>query len=643
MSLAVVQSSDTSATILTGINSSTADQQAGKNEHLRSFMLEYPRLKKIAGSNEEGRVASTEGRVQTKALGKASLFTPATGTKKETYQRVLRLSRTHITNGTRLGVIATGLAQEGEVIVFTIDSPDHVDVRRRIQLTKGQEAADIDLILQESGDFLVTYCTDYEVYIFKISADPKSTDSNGQLVHATPMVTNSGKRRPTFRSIRFLTSKLILLLQNQPNRTGAELLLLEVPEGNDRGLIILRKVLHKAIKSASALSTALLAPSNPTQKAQHVIAIAGQDISITLLTLEHSLNHASLRNLKFRTHTTLYNVHPLQMTALTFSIFLPPSDPSNAPPQYLKLASTSMSSTVIVHTFPLSPYPSPPSKRNADVRYVLKPPGAGETAQMSFSIVVSIIVVALGAFLLQAWTEIRGGTPDYLGAKGWLSQRVHDYIALPYMFEDVHIDMPVIPTRLPKIEQVKGKVPSAQDIGNAIHESAETVVEKAEALGNGVKRRPSLRQLLSQWHATRAADDDDGDHDPEDDEDDEDEDDDDEDRDVDEDGDDDEDHEDEGISSVNPEQASAPRSRNFKKGRILLRPHPSSSAFSAALHPKAHEEGKLWDELSHEQKERWKERLIKAGEWTVEEGEAVLKGVFFGQLGGLVGAVVGGL
>ena len=36
------------------------------------------------------------------------------------------------------------------------------------------------------------------------------------------------------------------------------------------------------------------------------------------------------------------------------------------------------------------------------------------------------------------------------------------------------------------------------------------------------------------------------------------------------------------------------------------------------------------------------DRLLDAGEWTLEEGEAILKGVLFSGLAGAVGAAVGG-
>ena len=51
---------------------------------------------------------------------------------------------------------------------------------------------------------------------------------------------------------------------------------------------------------------------------------------------------------------------------------------------------------------------------------------------------------------------------------------------------------------------------------------------------------------------------------------------------------------------------------------------------------------KTWEELAEHEKEMWKQRLTKAGHWTADEGEAVLKGVLFSGLANIVGGVVHG-
>ena len=58
---------------------------------------------------------------------------------------------------------------------------------------------------------------------------------------------------------------------------------------------------------------------------------------------------------------------------------------------------------------------------------------------------------------------------------------------------------------------------------------------------------------------------------------------------------------------------------------------------------KKHTEAKRWEELSHEQRKRWREKLVDAGVWAIEEGETVLKGIFWSEAGGFVGQLAQGV
>ena len=53
-------------------------------------------------------------------------------------------------------------------------------------------------------------------------------------------------------------------------------------------------------------------------------------------------------------------------------------------------------------------------------------------------------------------------------------------------------------------------------------------------------------------------------------------------------------------------------------------------------------DAKRWEDLHEEDREKWKRRLSDTGHWAVEEGEQVLKGVFFGEFAGVIGAAVQG-
>lgn len=594
-SLAYAQSTEQWATAFAGINSSTAEQQRGKNEHLRSFLLEYPPKRKVG----EGEVLDKENPIEhqkgTQALGKASLFTPSAAKTKETFQRVLRLSKKRKNNGPRLGAVATGLAPVGEIVFFAADTsrPGPDDIKGRIKLEEKQEAADVDIIDlegedgQQEGRFRVAYCTDYEVYVTDVDYSRKDngTLQTIQNIHDTPHpdAFASNKARPKFRCLRFLTPTLLLLLQNKVGGKGAELLLLEIS-----GMVTLRKNLHKKIKSATALSVALLPTASYSQIDQHAIAVAGADTSITILTIDR-FTSSPYGRVKFRSHSFLPSVHPTSITSLTLSTFNPPGTPWNTtPPQYLKLASTSIANTCVVHTLPLTPHPSPPP-RDQPAHYLLRAPVRSSVTQNTISTLVALLAIAIGAFFLQAFTEIRGGTPEYLGAKGWLSKPIHDWIARPYMFEDGYLSAVSSHASITS-EAVKTSLSAASGAAQTPLDVLHSATAKAQA-------KLGLRDLLKR-------------------------------RDM---GSDTSDHGNDGTDII------VKHSPAIEGGQTAL----SAELRDSSQVVEGEHKAKRWEELKEHEKEAWKKRLVDAGEWTVAEGEAVLKGVFFSGLAHAVGGIVG--
>ena len=362
--------------------------------------------------------------------------------EKLTYQRVLRLSKRTEGNGPRLGVVATGLAPEGEIVVFAADTsrPSKDDVRVRLNLGKKVEAADVDIIGLEpdekrgEGNFRVAYCTDYDVYCTDVNytynrpsgVEPQSIYGTGHDYAFASDVTP-----PKFRCLRFLTPTLVLILQNLPKQGGSEVLVIELT-----GAILARKRLHGKIKNATGLSVAMLPYPEKFNHMQHAIAVVGADRSITILTIDHPASSPYGRKLAFKSYAFLPNVHENSIMSLTFSEHIAPNTPyMSAPTQYLKLASTSMVNTCVVHTMVLAPFPTPTSEKDRPA-YLLNSPAKQSMTQNTFSVLVAIIAIVIGSFFLQAFTEIRGGAPEYLGVKDWLSPAVHDWIARPYMFED---------------------------------------------------------------------------------------------------------------------------------------------------------------------------------------------------------------
>lgn len=519
------------------------------------------------------------------------MFTPSSAATKETFQRVLRLSRKKKSNGPRMGAVATGLAPEGEIVLFKADTsrPGPSDIRGRINLGRKEEAADVDIIeLDEvegqDSKFRVAYCTDYHIYVTDVDYNKKENGSEAQCILSTPNpeAFASSKARPKFRSIRFITPQVLLALQNKPNGTGSELLLLEIS-----GIVTLKKRLLKKIKSATALCVAHLDASSPSGIDQHAIAVAGADTSITLLTLDRFISSPKGK-VKFRAHSVFPTVHPASITSLAFSTFTPPSTVwKDTPAQYLKLASTSIANTCVVHTLPLSPYPSPP-KPNTTARYLLTPPTRSNIAQNTVSTLVALFAIALGAFFLQAFTEIRGGTPEYLGAKGWLSENVHDWIARPYMFEDGYASA--------ASDYLGGQLSAASATASAVSAAAAPPLHAVESAASKAQKKLGLRDLLQQRN----------------------------------------------LGSDTSDSAN-------EGTDIIVRHAPEEggeTALSAELRDaneivKGEHKAKRWEELAEHEKLVWKDRLVNSGQWTLEEGESVLRGIFFSGLAHVVGGIVG--
>ena len=203
---------------------------------------------------------------------------------------------------------------------------------------------------------------------------------------------------------------------------------------------------------------------------------------------------------------------------------------------------------------------------------------------------MGLFAIAISAFLLQAFSEIRGASPEVLGAKGWLSQGILDKLERPYMFRDQS------PEEVFNEYVSKGSASVAQvsaTVSSAAEEASDVAASEASAQAS-----MGLRELI------RARD-------------------------------------------VGDDTFDA-----GNDGRAIVVQHYRHSvddggggALSAVLHPEDtiqqhHAGAKRWEDLASHEKEAWKKRLSDASQWAVEEGETVLKGVFFSGLAGAVGAAV---
>ncbi|KAF2473282.1 uncharacterized protein BDR25DRAFT_282694 [Lindgomyces ingoldianus] len=548
-----------------GINSSEADRLKGKNEHFRAFEVAFPK-------NRRTNSASSEKKPQGKVsfLSKTSLFKSLStvSAKKDGYQRIVRLSpaKRSASGNKRIGAIASSLAgDENEIVVFNATSNlprDPGDVIHRVALSKGQEANDLDILEPEDGQFKIAYCTDNDVYVQEINYDFGKKKPLGMLHSPEKKYTVpfpdvfEKKGRSKIRCLRWLSPSHLLLLANLPNRTGVELHILRI-YGDTMGSITLRKRLSRHVKAAVDMDVACLDPDGAGAY-QIVMAVAGIDISISLLTMEYygtSKNSVS----SFHSYATYRDVHPLQMTKLIFSPFFSPwtapqAPPSKKPgPQYLRLASISLGNTISVESFTLQPVSSKPRSR-----YLLSSASSRRLYQGAMYFSIAFVIVAI-AILVQSLFD-----PEGTMTKGLVSEDIRRAVG--------GLKPP-------------GLVMEEAHLARAVSEGMKTPAAQAPQ---------RLRDLLHFHHQENHA--------------------------------------------------------NTEKKAVVIRHDPNAdSSLSTEVHTdtneaaKKHTEAKKWEELSHAERSRWKEKLIKAGMWAVDEGETVLKGIFFSEAAGIVGAMAQGI
>lgn len=549
MTLGVAQSFDDSLIAFAGINSSQAEQKRNNNQHLRSFKVDYPRAKlsTTASGAGETTVSKPEKSPQTTPLSRASLFrsrAKETG-EPETYQRILRLSPWKKENLPRIAAIATSLAPQNEIVLFNANTPtpQESDVLGRVTLANQEETEDLDLLdIDSEGNFRFIYANGSSLSMCDLSSSKKAGSLEPRCIYTLP---SDGAKKSKIRAVRFLSPTSFVLLINLPARSGCELVVVTLK--GPKGSVARRRRIDKSIKIGVGLDVCHLT-STSNSDVQHIIAVSGNNQSIELLTLDYSPKNGYG---KLYHYETFRDLHPFAMTKITFSHYIPPRHPviAGAKPPYIKLASVSVGNTVTVHTLPLSPYPAD-SKRP---RYVLVTPGPSEILQTIFSVIMALVVIALGAFFLQAFTEIRGGIPEVLGAKEWLPPRLRDLIAKPYMFAE-------------------GQPQQHRVYSLKWFDSPSTTSQTSEP--PVVQTSLPLQSLLSSKDDSQT---------------------------------------------------------------LVVQDHGEDVRVQAHTGEEGRSNARKWEDLPLDEREAWKTKLVDAGHWAVEEGEAILKGVFFGELAGFVG------
>lgn len=419
--LAVGQRKSRSTLVYTGINSSATDIKNGKNEHFRVFGIEP-----ASRSKAEATATISE-------LSKTNIF----GSKDaDAFQRLLRLAPPS-SNSHQVGAIATGFAKEHEIAVFEVSAAGNVAPKVLGKVEPIKEAMDLDIIQVDQEKWQLAFCDNYDLYLQDIGQATEELDPMG--VFNMPEDIATGQGRPTFRCVRYLTPNFLLAASNLPQGAGAVLqgfrLPASSPDQNGFARLAVSAKLPGHVARATGLAVQNLSPvSSPGTKqgdAQFVVAVAGQDRSISLYTLEHQSVATIELIVKLYPVATFKEVHPSPITGLAFNapppaFNAPPPLPSAASrrdsttsqkspkgPKTLKLASVgSMGNTVVVHSIPLRREGGPAPRPS---RYVVAVKSHGPT--LTTWIIFSAIGFAIIGAILQGFLEIKGLTPSVIGAR----------------------------------------------------------------------------------------------------------------------------------------------------------------------------------------------------------------------------------
>ncbi|KAI2775714.1 hypothetical protein F4815DRAFT_392189 [Daldinia loculata] len=395
--LAIGPRRDRSLTVFAGVNSSPEEIKKGKNEHFRIF-----------GIDEPAKSAKTSGvRVSISEVARHALFV-----HKDTsaYQRLLRLSHPY-ENFPQLGAAATGLSKQPEIALFDVPCEGGGRWKPRGRLDIPKEAMDLDVVQTGPDTYQLAYCDDHEIFTVEVS---KEEISEPKCVYTiTP--DEDATAKASFKSLRYLTPGFLITVVNKSNSQGVALHGYRLPaKEQDNARLTIKARLPKGVSKATGLAVRNLSPtSSPadeTGETQFVVAVAGNDASISLFTLEHKSAARVVLLADLAPFQVLKGVHPSNITGLSFSPFLPPKSASKESAELtVKLASVGVGFTTVVHSIPLKKHvdksvakenggPSSPS------RYVvaLKSKGQSPVTPIALVTIVILLLALIGQVLLEA-------------------------------------------------------------------------------------------------------------------------------------------------------------------------------------------------------------------------------------------------
>ncbi|KOS19310.1 hypothetical protein ESCO_000166 [Escovopsis weberi] len=384
--------------VFAGVNSSPDDVEKGTNYHLRCLSVEQSKARAAAGAKAPETVIAEVSRHS--FFGKPDA---------DTYQRLLRTAG-------RLGAAASGMGKESQLAVFDAAAPKP-RLRGVIELPK--DAEELDVVQVGKEEYLVAFCYKYELYLVRVGKE----NGDPELIFTMP---DDHGERPAFRSIRFMTPNFLLAVSNLPKRSGAIIQGFRLPGPGHENARIAASVRVPGKISATSLAVANVHPATPAGNTQFIIAVAANDCSIHLYTVEHQALSAIQMLSKMYPLYTLKDVHNGDsITGVAFSTFIPPTTaPAPTHPQYIKLASITLQKGVAVHSIPLRRRVDAAggTSKTPSARYVTamrsKAP-SNKPLVLTLSVMVLIMAI-LGQGILEMY--------------GWSKPVVHVHKFLPGMY-----------------------------------------------------------------------------------------------------------------------------------------------------------------------------------------------------------------
>lgn len=548
--------------------------------------------------------------------------------EKHAYQRVTRLSKPY-PGQIQLGAVATGEAKAAEILLF--DTSATTTPVSRGALYSNKEAVDVDVIQVGDGEYMFAYADVHDIYIKKITR--KLDSEEPECVYITPASRSeeSGVRPsvPSFRSLRWLTKDLICMLTNIASSGGVVIQIFRTPpDGKGQCRLAQSVRLPESIKKATGMAVANLTPPVTSEAAQgytqFVIAVAGQSSSISLFKVDLQVEGAASMVSGIKAFRTFKQVHPAVITSLAFSNFTPPTEKVTAhtPQQVLKLASTGVSNTVVVHTLPLFPVPLSVSRGQSETpRYVVALPSkAAAGGIMAF---ISFIGILLVAILIQSFAEIRGA-PRYIGARDYIPSHWQEFIGRPYSFPPDYkpLSTLAVATDNGAGQSIIGEAEETSEATSAIASHATGAAEgladvssmiasyasdASEALAEATSTIASQATDASSNLADNIAE----------------------------------------ATQIASHHANSAKNKFWDRlrqgatnGQYVL--NSVGDDVKVKLHEGQEHGGKQWEDLAGGQKKEWKRRLKDAGHWAEDVPTTVFKGVLFGEIAGAVGRAVAG-